>query len=255
MVDNSIISKDVFLFTDFDDTLSCQPDLTEEYIGELCQLLPREIAGGEGDWERAVRIALSNSLNRYKERFNENTSLSGYETWIKEERARALLDACQVMNISLKTSETPSELASRLQFEALTSCNAAFPEAHATLQELFEMGVRIQMASSQESEYLLAALIGAGIESFTESKFGPDIVDCAKEGPEFYRRITSVIGANPRDSIVLDDQLRCLHWAKEAGIENLIWLRNDTSNSAPEGVCAIRTLNELPDIIRKMTNH
>jgi phosphoglycolate phosphatase-like HAD superfamily hydrolase len=249
-----MISKEVFLFTDFDDTLSCQADLTEEYIKELCQLLPREIAGGDGDWERAVRRGLSNSLNRYKERYNENASLTGYREWIKEERARALLDACKVMNLSLKTSETPSELASRLQFEALTACNAAFPEAYDTLQRLFEMGVRIQLASSQESDYLLAALIGAGIESFTESKFGPDLVDCAKEGPEFYRRITSAIGANPRDSIVLDDQLRCLLWAKEAGIENLIWLRNDTSNSAPEGIRTIRSLHELPDIIGNMMN-
>lgn len=254
MVDNSIINTDVFLFTDFDDTLSCQPDLTEKYIRELCILLPHEIAGGEGDWERAVRIALSNSLNRYKERYNENASLTGYGAWIKEERARALMDACQVMNLSLKTSETPSELASRLQFEALTSCNAAFPEAYATLQQLFEMGVRIQMASSQESDYLLAALIGAGIESFTESKFGPDIVDCAKEGPEFYRRITSAIGANPMNSIVLDDQLRCLLWAKEAGIGNLIWLSKDTTIPAPEDVYHIRSLNELPGIIEKITN-
>lgn len=252
-MDESTNNKDIFLFTDFDDTLSCQTELTEMYIEELCRLLPREITGGEGDWRQAIRIELKNSLERYKEQFNEQTPLTGYRQWIEEERARALLDACKAMNISLQSSDSPSEIAARIQFEALTCCNAAFPEAYDVLQQLFEMGVRIQMASSQESDYLLAALIGAGIESFTESKFGPNLVDCAKEGPEFYRRIISAINANPKDAIVLDDQLRCLQWAKEAGIDRLIWLSHEASSAIPEGVSVIRTLNELPEIIKTMT--
>jgi len=46
-------------------------------------------------------------------------------------------------------------------FDALYGCNATFPGAEEALRELFE-GCSNQIASSQESDYLLAALIAQG---------------------------------------------------------------------------------------------
>src|SRR5262249_10976942 len=139
-------------------------------------------------------------------------------------------------------------LAAKIQFDALTACNAAFPHAESALRELHEMGVRTQTASSQESEYLLAALIGAGIESYIETKFGPDLVDCAKESPEYYCRIFKTCEIRPSQAIVVDDQPECLDWAEEAGAR-VIQARLIPDAQEQQFPNAITDLSSLPAMV------
>jgi phosphoglycolate phosphatase-like HAD superfamily hydrolase len=240
----------VFLFVDFDDTLSDFAALGGQYVEQLSRLLSSEFGGEPGEWAAATVPELEASVARYVEKFVGNP-LAGYNAWIEEERARVAAAIFARVGRELPANEPLGPLAKRVQFDALTNCNAVFPGTEEALHALFEADVRIQLASSQESDYLLAALIGGGIESCTESKFGPDLVDCAKEGPEFYRRIFAMAEISPSQAIVLDDQAMCLDWAEEAGAR-VIQACLKANAAEPEFPVVLGSMAELPGLVESM---
>lgn len=240
-----------YLFIDFDETLSDSFVLRTQYVREVGALLAQSYGKTEDEWAK-VTVDLLVALERdYVARFVGNP-LAGYSNWLdaarqtSAERLFAALDQPVPDNAIQIVKET--------QFNALTACDAAFPGAYEALDALFQADVRVQMASGNESEYLLAALIGAGIESFTESKFGPDLVNCAKEGPEFYLKIFEAMSIAPSDALVVDDQPEALQWAMTAGAKT-IQARISTELHFPDvpGVSALMTdLRQLPELAKKI---
>jgi len=239
--------SETWVLLDFDNTLCDMSRHRGQYLRELAAALSGEFGGEADEWTVAIEPELEASLANYARRFTGDP-LAGFNVWIDEERVRATEAVFAAMHTPLP-DEPVVDLAKRLQFDALTGCNAMVEGVDSALRELFDMGVRTQMASAQESEYLLAALIGAGIESFTESKFGPDLVDCAKEGPEFYRRIYGQLGIRPSQAIVVDDQAMCLDWAEETGarVVQAVLLPD---RPEPEFPIVLRSFADLPRLIR-----
>lgn len=240
--------SDSFLFIDFDNTLCEMSSHREQFTQKLAELLSVEFDHDVEDWRPALRRELDASLANYARKF-AGDPLAGYSAWIDEERVRVTTAVFAAIGAPLPTHEPVIDLAKRLQFDALTDCISIFPGVEDALRVLFDMGIRIQLASGQESEYLLAALIGGGIESFIESKFGPDLVDCAKEGPEFYRRIFNVCEIQPSEAIVVDDQAMCLDWAEEAGarVVQAVLLPD---RPEPEFPIVLKSIADLPRVIR-----
>jgi phosphoglycolate phosphatase-like HAD superfamily hydrolase len=238
---------EIFLFFDFDDTLSDFSLHGPQYVSELARLLSSDFGGEAEEWSSVIKPTLAESIQRYTEKF-ANNPLGGYNAWIEAERVRVAQEIFAGVGKSLPPDENIAEFAKRVQFDALTCCNAIFPGTDEALHDLFDRGVRMQLASSQESDYLLAALVGGGIESYTESKFGPDLIDCAKEGPEFYRRIFEVCKIRPSQAIVIDDQAMCLDWAEETGARIIqAALRPDSPQ--PEFPVVLHKMSDLPNLI------
>lgn len=245
------MSEQTYVFIDFDDTLSDAQALWEQYSEELASLLSTDVGGDKTIWKAALRPAIDRSLARYAEKFRGNP-LGGYVEWVDAERVRFMEEVFAEVGQPLPTRDPLDEFAKRMQFDALTACNTAFPRAEEALRELFEMGIRTQMASAQESEFLIAALIGSRIESYIESKFGPDLVGCAKEGPEFYRRILKACCVQPSQAIVVDDQPRCLDWAEEVGAK-VVQARIKPNAPEPQFPIVLNTLSDLPGLVRKLS--
>ncbi len=239
---------EIFVFIDFDDTLIDQIELRSQYIAAVGQLLRQDYGVDGKQMEPVVDRALSESHNRYVELF-EKEPLAPFNTWLEKERARIVETVFEDGGIAMPSGVPPSELAKRLQFDALIQTNAALQGAMECLQSLFEAGARTQIASAWDSDYLLAALMGAGLESYTESKFGPDLVDCAKESVEYYRRIFDAVGCRAEESVVVDDSPAALDWAEEAGARVVQALTSPRAGD-PEFPTVIRKLAELPQIIK-----
>ena len=204
------------LFFDFDDTLSDFNTFVPAYIASLSDVLSLDMGGVPESWSRAIAPGLAAAVERYADRFRGNP-LAGYNAWIREERARIVNDVFARMGRQLLDSDSAHDLAVHLQERGLRPCNCLFGGADPALRRLVDSGFRLHFASAQESTYLRAAMTGAPSMHRFESFYGPDLVDCAKEGPEFYRRVFSDSGAQPEDAIVIDDQVTCLEWASEVG--------------------------------------
>ena len=244
------MSETVYLFVDFDNTLIDSDALRRQYVQELASILHRDFGGEIAGWEAALSPALDASQARYQATFSGNP-LAGYTDWLAQERVRITQEVFGAMGVASPEGEPLGDLARRLQFEALTNCNTALPGAEEALRGLFEAGHRTQIASAWDSEFLFAALIGAGIESYTESKFGGDLVNCAKEGPEFYQRIFAACDIRPAQAIVVDDQAICLDWAEETGAK-VIQARLMPNAPEPEFPLVLTRLTDLTQMVNSL---
>ncbi|HZO89979.1 MAG TPA: HAD family hydrolase [Chthonomonadaceae bacterium] len=229
-----------YVFIDFDNTLSDQFEFNLQYVREVGALLAPKYGGDAETWAQAATEMLEALEQDYLARFAGNP-LGGYCAWLETVHTRAA--EMLFARMGLPVPPNAKELARETQFNALIGCNAAFSGAHEALMTLFEEGYRTQMASGQESEWLLAALMGAGVESFTESKFGPDLVDCAKEGPEFYERIFAEVGVQPEETVVIDDHPDALRWAMQTGAKAI------QAKLSPE-----RHVEDIPGVVAVMTD-
>ncbi len=241
-----------YLFLDFDNTLSEKTELHRQYVEELSTLLVEGHGGEKEVWVRACAETLLKVGHDYETVFVGNP-LAGFCAWLPKMRVQFVTDVFALAGKPIPPD--PLELATDFQFSALTSCDATYPGAYEALDTLFRDGVRVQLASANDSEFLLAALIGAGIESFTESKFGPDLVDCAKEGPEFYTRIFDASGVAPEQALVVDDHPETLGWARAAGAKTVQTKLStqDVYPDDPHALAILRGLPDLPALVRRFS--
>src|SRR4030095_7634308 len=109
--------------------------------------------------------------------------------------------------------------------------------------------------SGQESEWLRASLIGAGLESYLERKFGPDLIDCAKEGTAYYERLFAAAGVRAAEALVVDDQPDPLRWALQMGAKVIqAKLSPERHHETVPGVAAVLThLRDLPGLVNHLT--
>jgi phosphoglycolate phosphatase len=149
----------------------------------------------------------------------------------------------------------PDELTLKIQSEALRACQggAIYPGAREALQDLHQAGVRLHMASSHESRYLMAAMHGAGLDTLLDSFFGADLIDCAKEGTEYYCRMFESCGIRPEQAVVLDDGVDCLKWAQESGAR-VIQVRLRQDPPAQEFDSVLTDWRALPPMMAALAN-
>jgi HAD superfamily hydrolase (TIGR01509 family) len=243
------MSDDLYLFIDFDDTLSDAKTFGVQYVHALSERLASAYGGEVTAWTEALVPELGAGIARYEAQFLGNP-LGGYTAWLEEERARTAESLFRSVGRTLPPEESPAELAKRIQFDALTAVHAVYPGAAEALKRLSEAGVRLMMASSQDSYFLRGALTGAGIVERFDTLYGPDLVDCAKEGTEFYRRLFEASGIRPSQAVVLDDQVMCLDWAEEAGARVVqACVRADAEE--PEFPVVLTEFAQLPTLLRK----
>lgn len=244
------MSSERYVFLDFDGTLSNPVLLRKQYLAEIATILSRDFGGESALWEDAASTALDWIATDYQQRFSGNP-LAGYNIWHPTAIESSIVQMFTSLSVPIPPS--PLQLAQETQFNALLACDAAYSDAQNVLMHLFETDWRVQMASGNSSEYLMAALMGAGLESYTESKFGPDLVDCAKEGIEYYEAIFTACNIDPKDAIVVDDYPTALGWASAIGAKT-IHARIDPVHlfESPLNVPVLTQLRDLPRLLNAM---
>ncbi len=208
-----------YLLLDFDKTLSDQARLYPQFCQCIAERLRAQFGGDEAAVLTAVTDMLGCLVAEFEERFTGKPH-AGYCAWLPQRHLRAT----EILSASL--GFTPPyeavQFARDVQYEALCRCDALYDGAAEALAEAADRGYPLVMASANESEFLEAALKGAGIAAhFSLPHFGPDTIDCAKEGPEFYQAIFESLGIRSQDAIVVDDKIECLTWARDLGTATL----------------------------------
>lgn len=239
------------VFFDFDDTLSDPIPFFLQFARESGALFRVKFGGEQMAWEKAMSDMLVDVEDDYKSRFVGNPT-NGYLAWLHALRLRSVQSVFDAMALPIPANA--EELALEIQFAALAACNAAFPGAEAALKELTRQGYSLHMASGQESEYLRGGLNGMGLTPYFGHLFGPDLVDCAKEGTEYYAKVFAAAGVRSEEAIVVDDYPPAIQWAVTLGATviqaNLSPTRREETQP---GVAAVITdLHDLPDRIARI---
>ncbi|MCW3094454.1 MAG: putative phosphatase [Chthonomonadaceae bacterium] len=187
----------------------------------------------------------------YVDRFVGNPT-NGYLAWLRALRLRSMHLVFGAMG--LPAPANAEQLSVKRQFEALSKCNAAFPGADEMLGELTRQGYSLHMASGQESEYLRGGLSGSGLTHYFGRLFGPDLVDCAKEGTEYYSRVFDAIGVRSNEVIIVDDYPPAIGWAVASGAQVVqVKLSPLIRHPTQPGIAAVVTsLYDLPEQIARI---
>ncbi|MDE2126581.1 MAG: hypothetical protein KGJ62_08325 [Armatimonadetes bacterium] len=235
------------LFLDFDDTLVDFSAFMIAWVRAIGDVAMHRLGGESRFWSDAAVEILGRLEAEYRALFVGNP-LAGYRQWLHEVRGREARAALAQAGLPA-TDENVAIIIDAFQ-RSLLSVGTPIAGALELLDTLDKMPVGIHLASGQDSDHLLYALRGLGVRDFAGYRFGPDLIDCAKEGPEYYERCFA-LSAAVQPWIVVDNQPESLEWAIAAGATAIhSCVLPDTDCSSPDGVAAsITDLAQLPSLI------
>lgn len=121
--------------------------------------------------------------------------------------------------------------------------DASFPNTAATVRALKGAGLRLFTSAAPPSQDVRAFLRSLAVEELFDETYGSDIVDRWKTNSGFYRKILEHSGVAGADAVTVDDQEKCLDWARRAGFARTFLLAPAGTASAHE---TIASLAELP---------
>ena len=237
---------------DFDDTLSDPIPFFLQFAREIGLYAHQRFGADVAEWDRAAADMLVAVQEDYWERFRGNPT-NGYCDWLSALRLRSMQMLFAPMGLSLPADA--EVIALDMQFEALAKCHAGFPGARDAVESLSAAGYPLHMASGQESEYLRGGLTGLGLTSYFGRLFGPDLIDCAKEGPEYYERVFGALGVRSDEVLIVDDYPPAIGWAVHVGARVIQAKLSPVKHEATQpGVAAVLTdLHDLPRLIAQLT--
>ena len=236
------------VFLDFDETVSDQMRFNLLYVREIGRRMAARHGGDSEAWAKSAIDMMVAVEEDYVARFVGNP-LNGNCEWLADFRVGSI--GLLYKGMGLPVPEDAARLSLQIQREALCGCDAAFPGAPEALAAISSAGHRIHMASGQESEFLRGGMTGNGCARYIDRFFGPDLVGCAKEGPEYYERVFRAVGISPSEAIVVDDYPPAIGWALDVGA-TVVQMRLSSVHhfDVVPGVAAVITDHrDLPNVV------
>lgn len=235
------------VFFDFDDTLSEHQQFSKKFVATMAHALWICEGGMQARWQQGVVQMMARLEASYIARFcpPEGPRPFGYRQWLCQ--ARVWATQWLYEGVNRNPSERAESLVKAAQKAALHSTQALFPGAREVVQALELRGFSLYIASGNDSKTLHHALIGCGLRSYFRKLFGPDLTDCAKEGPEYYQAVFANLQIAPHEALVIDNAPEAIDWACKAGAWALqVRLRsNDPEPLAKEAISALADIREL----------
>jgi phosphoglycolate phosphatase-like HAD superfamily hydrolase len=242
---------EIYLFFDFDDTLSEQISFNLKYVRAIGTVLAPNYGGDVEAWAKSAIDMMEVLEAEYIARFRDNP-LNGYCKWLADMRVRST--ELLFTGMGQPVPDDAAEVSIQTQFAALIQCDTLFPGAKEAIWALHARGIPIHMASGNSSDHLQAALQGVGLDHMIDRKFGPDLIDCAKEGPEFYERILADMDLPGDRALFIDNDPTAIDWAHAAGAAAIqVKLLPDRHVRTAEGALMVVTdLRQLPNELMRI---
>ena len=209
------------------------PAQWQRLVGEF--LAPR-LGGEPAAWGPANEYAAERMFARYRDPQGtpRETHPRLRRLWLREMCERVGVPAPK--NGGALAEETVAWVTSRIAAPAAAAVEA--------IRVLKSRGYRVYTSAAANSVDIDGHLRALGGRDLFEGIYGSDIIDRWKTNAGFYRRILEHSGVAPSDAVTVDDQERCLHWAKRAGFARTFLLAPAGSASSHE---VIASLPELAD--------
>jgi HAD superfamily hydrolase (TIGR01509 family) len=128
----------------------------------------------------------------------------------------------------------------------------AYPGAVEAIRQLHAAGHTLYTASGERSLELDGYLTGMGVRECFRRLYGPDLVNIAKERPEYFPAVFADAGVDPADCLVVDDRPHYVARAARAGAR-VVYVRpaDGDYGDAPEAIGTIGALAELPALLAR----
>lgn len=107
------------------------------------------------------------------------------------------------------------------------------PGAQRFLRELRERGKRLVLLTNCHPEVLEIKDERTGVTDYLDAVHSSHVYGAPKEDPDFWRSVREIEPFDPERSIFVDDSLRVLHAARDAGVKWVYAIRRPDSSAAP----------------------
>lgn len=206
------------LLLDFDGTVSEPNGLLQQYVDALTGQFRQQHGGDPAVWRTTTYEMLVQLTQEFQDHFVRDPT-APYNRFMDQIYARSTEMVYRAQGFPLPPD--PIAFARETQKRALEQCNATYAGVEEGLGWLLAQRYSLHMASGQESGFLQGAMQGAGLAHLPTRWYGPDLIDCAKESPEYYRRIFADLNLLPEQVVVLDDLPEAILWAQELGAKTV----------------------------------
>ncbi|HEY7624379.1 MAG TPA: HAD family hydrolase [Candidatus Limnocylindria bacterium] len=205
----------------------------ERLVGDF--LAPR-LGGDPSRWGAANRYAADRMFARYRDPKGTpgETHARLRRLWFREMCEHAGVDPPK--RPGPLADETFAWVGERLQ--------ATFPGTVDALREIARRGHRLFTSAGLVSTDGDAFLRGIGVRDLFVEVYGTDVIDRWKTNAGFYRKILEHSGVSGAEAVTVDDQERCLDWAKRAGFARTFLLAPAGTASNHETIASLAELVE-----------
>ena len=182
----------------------------------VAEYLAPRLGGTAQAWAEANKVVAKREFELYKQHFWGRADLDylSYreqwdKNWLTGMAVRVGVDAPDG-DACLRLSRETCDFVTR-------RVRSAYPGVVHAINELNAEGYTLYTASGEDSEDLAGYLEGMGVRERFVKLYGPDLVNTAKEGPQYYLRVFEDAGVAPGRAVVADDLPIAVSWAREAG--------------------------------------
>lgn len=212
-------------------------------VGEY--LSPR-LGGSLEAWAEANKVVATREVNMYKEH-NWETSQLDFLAFREQLDRDWIVGMTEMVGVDTPDGDECLKLALETRDFVTRRVRSAYPGAVDAIRQLHAKGYPLYTASGEDSEVLEGYLEGMGVRDLFRTLYGPDIVNTAKQDPEYYSRIFEDAEVDPVAAVVVDDSPEALEWAREAGATPVLVSTEDDGASE-----VIRSLAALPAFLSSL---
>jgi phosphoglycolate phosphatase-like HAD superfamily hydrolase len=133
---------------------------------------------------------------------------------------------CDAVGVPCPPDDEAKALHKELSCYVAEHADAAIDGAAEAVRSLHRVGYTLNMASGTPSWELQGILGRMGIVGAFSRLYGPDLIDHVKHGPGYYERIFADARVEPGRALVVESDLECCIWAREAGAQ-AVWVDLD----------------------------
>ena len=198
-----------------------------EWVRLIGEFLPPRLGGTAEAWgyhnQRVIRPVL-------EELYAKPSPFVSHRDFQQAYATRWMTAMCEAVGVPL-----PADLESmhhELSVFVLERANSEFAGAADAVRSLRDAGYRLYTASGGASWELRAIMRKMGIVELFTTLYGADLIDRVKYGPAYYELVFADAGVEPSRVLVVDSDLDCCEWAREAGAK-AVWVDHDGLGEMP----------------------
>ncbi|MGH2470962.1 MAG: HAD family hydrolase [Candidatus Limnocylindria bacterium] len=200
----------------------------QRLVGEFLVL---RLGGDPEAWGAANKYAAERMFARYRDPGGTPRETHGRlrRLWMRE--------MCEHAGVAVP--KDAASLAEEVNAWVGERLRSVLPGTEDALRELKRRGCDLFTSAGAVSQDVDAYLRGMGVRDLFRETYGTDIIDRWKTNAGFYRKILEHSRVRPEDAVTVDDQEKCLDWAKRAGVARTFLLAPAGTASSHEAIVSV----------------
>lgn len=207
------------------------------------------------DFDGVVVDTETPELQSYEEMFAQYNVTFPIETWIATVGGNLSFDVYEYLNATVAEQGTGGSLdivslrdRRRRRHWELVLQEGICEGVVETLEQARALGLRIALASSSKSDWVVPLLERHNLKSYFEVIVTADLVQRVKPDPELYTRALSGIDVAPHMAVAIEDSVNGLKAAKSAGMACVVVPNPITSRLTWPSELSYVRLDSLKDL-------